>query len=704
MQSFRTELENQVVEKDVIELEKKIRLFKEGKIHPEKFRSLRLARGVYGQRQPGVQMIRIKIPYGKISPHQLRVIADISDEYSNGNLHLTTRQDVQIHFVSLDRTPELWAKLEHSDITLREACGNTVRNVTASAESGIDKNEPFDVTPYAHALFKYFLRKPLIQELGRKIKIAFSNNETDTAFTFIHDIGFIPKINDKDEKGFKVVIAGGLGAQPFMAQTAFEFLAANDILLFTEAVLRVFDRYGERNNRHKARLKYLVNKIGLTEFLRLIEEEKKSVDPNAFNISIEQTQILKPVTRYAKKEPVDEKYFRWKKSNVFEQKQSGYSGVYVRIPLGDISSAVARHLANVAEYVSEDALRITSNQGFIIRFVPNENIVLLYESLAALGLTKPGFDSVADITACPGTDTCNLAISNSTHIALELERLVEEEFPELIYERDLKIKISGCMNSCGQHGLAQIGLHGSSFKVGEYVVPALQIMLAGGPTGNGNGKAAERIIKVPSKRGLIALRALLNDFKKYAEPAEVFNAYYQRKGKDYFYRLLKEYGDVSTLVPHEYTDWGTEEKFETAIGTGECAGVVIDLVQTLFAEADEKIMSAEETLFNGFYADALYHSYSAIIHAAKGLLTSRQVLVNTQISVLREFDKHIGLTALSIHATSLEEFALSINKTEPSLGFASEYLDTTKNIVVFIKRIREIELLNNEQIINASIT
>jgi sulfite reductase (ferredoxin) len=278
MQSFRTELElidhstKALVEKDIIDLDKKIREYREGKIHDEKFRSLRLARGVYGQRQQGVQMIRIKLPFGKVTTKQLLRIADISDEYSNGNLHLTTRQDIQIHHVSLDRTPELWAKLEQDDITLREACGNTVRNVTASAEAGIDANEPFDVSPYAHAVFSYFLRKPFGQELGRKIKIAFSNNEKDTAVTYIHDIGFIPKINSTNERGFKVLIGGGLGAQPFLAQVAFEFLPENKLIPFIESTIRVFDRYGERVSRHKARIKYLINKIGIESCVNFLIE------------------------------------------------------------------------------------------------------------------------------------------------------------------------------------------------------------------------------------------------------------------------------------------------------------------------------------------------------------------------------------------------------------------------------------------------
>ncbi|MDE3143824.1 MAG: nitrite/sulfite reductase, partial [Bacteroidota bacterium] len=226
MQSFQTELENPLVEKDIIELEQKIRAFKEGKIPEEKFRSLRLARGVYGQRQQGVQMVRIKLPYGKMTFAQWKRLTEVTDEYSTGNLHLTTRQDIQLHFVSLDRTPEMWTELDKDSLTIREACGNTVRNVTGSDMAGIDIDEPFDITPYAHAIFEYFLRKPVGQEMGRKFKIAVSSSEKDSALVFMHDLGIIPRIkeiNGKQVRGFKVVIGGGLGAQPFLAKTTHEF-------------------------------------------------------------------------------------------------------------------------------------------------------------------------------------------------------------------------------------------------------------------------------------------------------------------------------------------------------------------------------------------------------------------------------------------------------------------------------------------------
>ena len=703
MQSFRTELElinhsgKALVEKDIIDLDKKIRDFREGKIHEEKFRSLRLARGVYGQRQQGVQMIRIKLPFGKISTKQLLRIADISDEYSNGNLHLTTRQDIQIHHVSLDRTPELWAKLEQDDITLREACGNTVRNITASAESGIDPNEPFNVSPYAHALFSYFLRKPFGQELGRKIKIAFSNNDKDTAVTYIHDFGFIPKINSKNEKGFKVLVGGGLGAQPFLAQVAYEFLPEHQLIPFVEASIRVFDRHGERVSRHKARIKYLINKIGIDEFLKLVAEEHPAILNKEYVIDTAKANEQTPNRNIlVQNVPVidDAKYKIWLSTNTFKQKQEGYYGVYVKVLLGNISSVNARKLAKIINtYASNDDFRITINQGFLLKYVTEAELPLLYSELNELNLATPGFDSVGDITACPGTDTCNLAISNSTNITVELERVIYQEFPDLIYNHDIKIKISGCMNSCGQHGLAQIGFHGSSFKVGTNVVPAVQLLLGGGTLGDGKGRIADKVIKVASKRAPDVLRTLFNDFEKNAVEGEYFNSYYDKQGKDYFYQLLKPLADNSTLIDSDYIDWGSDEKFQTAIGVGECAGVIIDLVQTLFFEAEEKLSWSAEAFENKQYGDSIYYTYAAFIHAAKGLLLDKQVHVNTHHTLIADFDKHFVETGIISLPTSFKEHVLQINKHDPSQEFAQLYFNQAQEFYNQVKQQRELQTL-----------
>jgi len=706
MQSFRTEIENPIVEKDILELENKIHQFKTGQIHEEKFRSLRLARGVYGQRQQGVQMIRIKLPFGKITAQQLLRIADVSDEYSTGNLHLTTRQDIQIHHVSLDRTPQLWAELEKDEITLREACGNTVRNVTASAEAGIDPKEPFDVSPYAYAVFSYFLRKPFGQELGRKIKIAFSNSDADTAFTFIHDVGFIPKVKREDgveQRGFKVLVAGGLGAQPFLAQTAFEFLHEGRIIPFIEATLRVFDRHGERANRHKARLKYLVAKIGLAEFLKLAEQEEKALLNKTYIINrnaVKQAELPKE-TVFTTFKPADEKaYEAWKKTNTFSQKQNGFYGVYIKILLGNINTAKARELARIVKTYAADDLRITINQGFLLRFVKEEALLPLYNELKKLDLVAPGFDSVADITACPGTDTCNLAISNSTHISVELEKVIYEEFPELIYSHDIKIKISGCMNSCGQHGLAQIGFHGSSFRAGANVVPALQLLLGGGTLGNGEGRIGDKIIKIASKRGPDLLRTLLNDFADGSLEGELFNTYYDRRGKDYFYQLLKPLADNTSLTTGDFIDWGQEEKFKPEIGVGECAGVVIDLVATLFFEAEEKLQWSREAFEEGRFGDSIYYSYAALISVAKALLLDKQVHVNTHHVLIGDFDKHFVETKTIELQESFRSLTGKINQVEPSKAFAERYYSDAQEFLKKVQGYRSSKVLEETSKLN----
>jgi len=481
MQSFRSELESPLVAQEIIDLERKIRAFREGKIHDEKFRSLRLARGVYGQRQPGVQMVRIKLPFGKVTFKQLLKIADISDKYASSNLHLTTRQDIQIHYVSLDRTPELWAELEQDDITLREACGNTVRNVTASYAAGIDPAEPFDVSPYASETFSYFIRNPVCQDMGRKFKISFSSSEEDSALAYIHDVGLIPKIRqdgDEEVRGFRVVIGGGLGAQPAMAYLAHEFLPEDQVIPYIEAVIRVFDRYGERTNRNKARLKFLIAKIGFEETVALINEEWTALKSKSYTVNRDiLPAAVPPPPREIPAASIgnEAKYLAWLKANVFEQKQKGWFAITARVTTGDIPTSTARKLvAAIKDYVADD-IRVTPNQGFMLKYARRESLPYLFAALDELGLAEPGFDSVADITTCPGTDTCNLAISDSTHISRVLEQVIDTEFPELVYNKDIKIKLSGCMNSCGQHGLANIGFPVSPMKAQWNVLPALQV-------------------------------------------------------------------------------------------------------------------------------------------------------------------------------------------------------------------------------------
>ncbi len=692
MQSFRTELENPVVERDIIDLEQKIRAFREGKIHDEKFRSLRLARGVYGQRQQGVQMVRIKLPFGKVTFKQLLRIADVSDEYASHNLHLTTRQDIQIHYVSLDRTPQLWAELERDDVTLREACGNTVRNVTASPTAGVDPLEPFDVSPYAQATFEFFLRNPICQEMGRKFKISFSSSDADTAFSYVHDVGLIPKLKENGERGFKVLLGGGLGAQPLLASVVEEFLPEDQLIPYIESVIRVFDRYGERNNRNKARMKYLIQKIGLDEVLRLTREERiankvKSypIDRNTVDMPVLPETSSYPEVTIAN--PL--RYEQWLITNVFEQKQKGFYGVYVKVTVGDIPSDTARKLVKTISPYVADEIRITQNQGLLLKFVRKEALPALYNGLTELDLSAPGFDTVADVTTCPGTDTCNLGISDSMTLSKVLEDLIYNEYEELIFNREIKIKISGCMNSCGQHGLAHIGFHGSSLKAGLKVLPSVQVLLGGGTVGNGVGRTAEKVIKVPAKRATHVLRAVLNDYKENSITDETFHNYYDRLGKDYFYQLLKPLADLTTLTDDEFVDWGHQESFVTAIGVGECAGVMIDLVATLLYESDEKMGWANEAFKKGAWADAIYHSYNVFVGSAKALLLDKNVNSSTQAGVIREFDaQYIDTAELSLNG-SFSDLVLQINKNEPSEEFAKTYLQAASDFLESVKLKRE---------------
>lgn len=696
MQSFRSELEdlnNPVVARDIIDLEKKIKLFRDGKIDDDKFRSLRLVRGIYGQRQPGVQMIRIKLPLGRVTTKQLRTISDVSDEYASKNLHATTRQDIQIHFVSLDRTPELWTRLEQDQITTREACGNTVRNVTASDLAGIDPKEPFDVSPYAYETFQYFLRNPICQEMGRKFKMSFSSSDDDTAFSFIHDLGFIPKIVD-GKKGFKVMIGGGLGANPYLALTAYEFLEADQIIPFSEAVLRVFDRYGERTRRMKARFKFLLDDLGLEKIMELVEEEKKALKSKTYKIN--ENILPGPVLpTYVATEPAvisnPDKFERWRKTNVVQQKQEGYVGVYVKLLLGNMSTTLARQFADVVDRYAATELRVTVNQGYLLRYVRPEVLQHLYVALDKLGLAEPGFDSVADITACPGTESCNLAISDSTNISVQLEKVIRDEYPDLIYNTDIKIKISGCPNSCGQHGLAGIGLHGSTIKDKQgKVVPALVVLLGGGKLKDGAGIISDKILKIPSKRGPQALRLLLNDYEANGLPGEYFHDYFQRMGRMHFYTFLKPLGDMTTLVPTDYIDWGEEHNFVLHTAVGECAGVMIDLVSTLLYDSEEKIEWAKEAIQQKQYADAIYHAYSTFINTAKALLLTRDVRPSTQIQTILDFQREFGASGIA-SADTFKEFVLRINKQEPTEEFAIAFLEDAKKFLQDVHAYRATE-------------
>lgn len=685
-------------QKDIVELQRRIKAYQAGKEDEDRFKLYRLTRGVYGQRQVGVQMFRIKIPYGKLTAEQLVRIADVSEKYTNGNLHITTRQNIQLHYVKLNDSPAIWTELAEKRITAREACGNTVRNFTGSSNAGIAPDEPFDVTPYVQASFEYFLRNPICQDMGRKIKIAFSSSERDSAYTYFHDFGFIPKIEIRDGKavrGFKVVVGGGLGAISMVAQTAYEFLEADQIIPFMEAGIRVFDRYGEREKRMKARMKFLVKDIGLDGFLKLIEEEWLALKNKTYPIEVveAETPVLPDLTNLPTIAPNNPKaYGTWLQTNVFEQKQKGFFAVQIRVVLGNIQAETARKLAALVTAYAADDIRMTVNQGILIKYIRPQALPYIFNELEKLGLAKPGFDTIGDITACPGTDTCALGVTNSTGLSVVLEEMLQEEYPELIDETNIKIKISGCMNSCGQHMAANIGFHGSSIKKRPLVIPAMQVVIGGGVDPTGRGYVADKVVKVPTKKVPDVVRYLLNDYEEKRLEGEYFNDYYQRLGKMHFYELLKPLADIEQMSGEDYFDWGQNEEYRQEIGVGECAGVTLDIVGTIIGDARDKIEFAKEAFEEKAFADSIYHSYTAMIVGAKALLLSKDVKCNTHRGIINDFQTHYIETGEFFLGTDFSTYVLRINQNEPTEAFAQEFQQDAATFIKKVIAIREEQL------------
>ncbi len=687
---------------DILELQSRIKGFKTGQEDEEKFKLYRLTRGVYGQRQLGVQMFRLKIPSGKITASQLAGVADISDAFATGNLHLTTRQNIQLHYVKLDDSPEVWAQLSEIGMTAREACGNTVRNITASPAAGIDPDEAFDVTPYVDAVFNYFLRNPICQEMGRKIKPAFSSSSKDTAYTYFSDFGLTPEIRD-GVRGFKFVVGGGLGALAIPAQEAFDFIPADEVIPFIEASLRVFDRYGEREKRQKARMKFLLKDMGLEKWMSLVQEELSSLEKQSIPIIVEDKLPEIPEDIYpVEDDKVDDVAFaKWVLTNTFTQKQSAYRGVYVKVRLGDIHADTARKLAVVIKKYAADDVRITINQNLLLRFVKPENLKALFIDLQAINLADYGYDTIADITACPGTDTCNLGVTNSTGLAVTLEERLRKEHPSLLMEKGIDIKISGCMNACGQHMASGIGFHGSSIKHADGVIPAMQVVVGGGIDSDGLGHMGDKVIKLPTKRIPTAVNALLQDYEENRNLGEEYIHYCKRQGKRYFYAVLKPLADVTGIEKEDFMDWGQEHLYNQAIGVGECAGVILDVVGTILKDAEQKLDWASKSVERKAYNDAIYHTYSAFVISAKAVLLGEDIKCNTHIKILNDFQENIIEKGLITYDGAFTEEVLEMKKKKPSQAFATEYLAKARTFYDSVLNYRSLSAQPNKPVIES---
>ncbi|MFP6627250.1 MAG: nitrite/sulfite reductase [Deltaproteobacteria bacterium] len=640
-----------------------------GQIEDRLFNETRLRRGVYGQRYdngrrhdgvhessldfpsadttkgvdtkwdaPGMQ--RIKIPFGGLTASQLELLAEVAEEYSDGIAHVTTRQDFQLHFVHIDDTPDLMRRLAAVGITTREACGNSVRNVTACPLAGVCHDETFDVTPYSVACANFLLGHPDTQDFGRKFKVAFSGCQQHACgLVNMHDLGFVARTRTEDgheQRGFEMYVGGGLGTVPYQAKLFDEFVPEDEILPLAQAIARVFARLGQKKNRARARIKFLIAKLGLDEFRRLVLEERAKLpaDPRWGSYVEDIPEFFEKPLKQATSLDEDEltqDFKNWRKSNVYKQRQEGYSVATITLPMGDLTAVQLRAVADLARRFCGDTIRTTVDQNLVLRWVSQADLPELHRALVELGLGAPGAGTIVDVTACPGTDTCKLGIASSRGLARELSiRLAAQAQTMDEAIGGLHVKVSGCFNSCGQHHLADLGFYGVSRRVGGTTVPHFQVVL-GGQWENNAGSYGLAIGAVPSKRIPDVVDSLTSHYLADRETEESFLDYTKRLGKKGLKQLLAEFTPVPDYQEDSsyYSDWGDPREFTISdLGAGECAGEVVDRIQFDLAAAETEVFEAQVQLEDGKFREADDLAYHSMLEAARGLVRLREVEVS----------------------------------------------------------------------------
>ena len=668
------------LEQEISEFESQMEMMRRGEIDPRIFGETRLRRGIYGQRYDNGQrddgnrireivfpsgelmkgpdtvwdapgMLRIKNPFGAVTVDQMIVMSDLAEEYADGVLHVTTRQDIQYHYVHIEDMPPVMRRLGAVGITTKEACGNVVRNVTACPLAGVCNDEAFDVTPYSAALTNFLLGHPDCQDFGRKFKIAFSGcYDHACGLVNMHDLGALAitkKVDGKIKRGFKLFVGGGLGAVPHPAKIFDEFVPEEELLPLSQAMGRVFARLGEKKNRAKARVKFLIAKLGIDEFKRLVLEERKILPhDDRWTSYLEHGPVY---GEKAIKSPSDIKtssdepnFDHWLSTNIYSQRQKGYSVVTIALPLGDLSSHQGRKLAYIADKYVGDAIRLTVEQNIVLRWVSNKDLPELYKELNVIGLATPDAGTIVDVTSCPGTDTCKLGIASSRGLAGELRLQLAQKSLELDKAiKGLRIKVSGCFNSCGQHHIADIGFYGNSRNIKGFKVPHFQVVL-GGEWKNNGGSYGMAIGAVPSKRIPKSVTLITESFiKERLNFDESFQGYVGRVGKKYMRSIIEGLMIVPSYEEDSsyYSDWGDPREFSLGdMGVGECAGEIVTREEFELQTAEREVFEAQLALEENNFRDANDKSYHAMLNAARALIRIENYDVpNSPEIIVQEF-------------------------------------------------------------------
>ncbi|MBZ5607173.1 MAG: nitrite/sulfite reductase [Acidobacteriia bacterium] len=553
-----------------------------GEINDDQFRAQRLRRGIYTQRQAGVHMIRTKIPGGLLTAAQMDQLALVADEFGGGKGHLTTRQNMQYHFVPLAQVPDLLHRLADVRMTTREACYNTVRNVTACPLSGLLEDEVFDVHPYAQRVAFAFLHKELTDSLPRKFKIAFSGCKDDCMLGAIHDIGLRAVIRD-GRRGFRMLVGGGLGPLPVEANLLDEFVPEERLVARCEAVIRVFNQHGNRKNKNMARLKFVVRARGFEWVKEQIEKEYQDIlanggipTPEVVPDGFGGFQAAPPPLGSGDLLPVlgpnghsNPAYEHWLETNIREQKQRGYAMVTVKVPQGNLNGQQMRGLAHIARNAGDGLLRVTVDQNLVLAYIPLRHMPQVYAALLDIGLADAGAHEIEDVTTCPGAYSCNLALTKSMTLGAALAEEVREHPDPLV--RRLSIKISGCPNSCGQHWIADLGFYGNARKIEGREVPYYQMLLGGGYDQDGIMRFGVAIQSIPARLAPVAVRRVLEHYTANRQAGETFRAYVLRHKVETFRLMTTDLSKPAEMFPEMYRDWGDEMEYSLQLGRGECA-------------------------------------------------------------------------------------------------------------------------------------